>query len=691
MKKIIYILPLIFLSLQIFAQVDRSKPPAPAPAREISIGEYQTFSLKNGLQVFVVENHKLPRIQFSLELKNDPIIEGNKAGYVSIAGQLMGTGTTKRTKAQLDEEVDFIGAALNTSSNGVYASSLSKHSNKLLELMTDVLFNPSFPADELEKIRTQTLSGLAAQKDDPEAIASNVRAVLVYGKDHPYGELQREETVQAITVEDCKKYYSTYFKPNNAYLAIVGDIDLKTAKALVEKYFGKWAKGEVTNPSYTTPKPPAKTVVALVDRPASVQSVINIAYPIDLKPGSPDAIKIGVVNNILGGSGLSSRLNKNLREDKAFTYGAYSSITSDKLVGSFDAEGSVRNEVTDSAVFEFIQELRKLTSDAVTDDELTSAKAYISGSFGRSLERPQTVANFALNIAKYNLPEDYYDNYVKNVAAVTREDVQMASKKYILPDNAYIVVVGKGTDIADKLSKFGEVKYYDMYGESYTPSKTASLPAGLTADKVIDGYINAIGGAEKINSIKSIKSSSKASVPGAELIINSAHKAPNKIVVEIVANGMVFQKVVSDGKDVSISQMGQKAPVDEGMKEETLFDSYLVPEMVFKEKGVKIDLTGVAKTEGKDAYVVEYIYPSGGKASVYFDAESKLKVQTVKTMDTPQGQVTQTISYKDYKELNGVKLPHTVIQSFGPQTLKAEVTSIEVNVPLDDSLFTVEK
>ena len=693
MKKILYTVAITLFFYQGYSQavVDRTKAPKPAPAREIKIGEYQSFTLKNGLEVFVVENHKLPRIQFSLELRNDPIIEGDKAGYVSIAGDLIGKGTTSRTKAQLDEEIDFIGAELTTSSNGISASSLSKHTNKLLELMTDVLYNPSFLPEELEKIKTQTLSGLAAQKDDPEAIAANVRTVLVYGKNHPYGEVEREETVKAITIDDCKKYYATYFKPNNSYLAIVGDMDLKTAKKLVEKYFGKWQKGEVQNPTYAMPGQPEKTFIALVDRPASVQSVINIAYPIDLKPGSPEAIKIGVANNILGASGLSSRLNKNLREDKAFTYGAHSSIESDKLVGSFSADASVRNEVTDSAVHEFLLELKKLSKEPVSDEELGAAKAYISGAFGRSLERPQTVANFALNTARYNLPKDYYANYVKNVAAISKEDVLGASQKYIRPENAYVVVVGKGSEIADKLKPFGEVKYYDVYGENYTPSKTASLPAGLTADKVLTDYVVAIGGEEKIEAIKTIKVSSKASVPGAELIINSAQKAPNNAVIEIMANGMVFQKIVTDGKDVSMTQMGQKAPVDEGMKEGMILESYLVPELIFKDKGVKTNLTGIEKVEGKDAYVVECIYPSGSKSIAYYDVTSHLKVQTIKTVDSPQGQVTQTTIYQDYKEANGVKFPYTVLQTFGPQNLKAEITSLEVNVPLEDALFKVEK
>jgi zinc protease len=690
MKKINFLLTMLLIAVTTYGQVDRSRAPAPGPARVIKIGEYQSFTLKNGLQVFVVENHKLPRVQFSLQLRHDAILEGGKAGYVSMAGDLIGTGTKNRTKAELDEQIDFIGAALHTSASGIYASSLTKHTPVLLDLMTDVLYNPAFDSAELEKIKTQTLSAITANKEDPEAIASDVRSVLLFGKDHPYGEIVTEKTVGDITLDDCKQYYSTYFKPNNAYLAIVGDIDLKSAKKLVDKNFSKWKSGAIPDQTFPTPQRPQKTYVALVDRPSSVQSVITIAHPVELKPGSPDAIRAGVMNNILGGGGLSSRLNQNLREDKAFTYGAHSSLSSDKLIGSFDADASVRNEVTDSAVYELLHEIKRIENEPVTDEELSSAKAYISGSFGRSLESPGTIANFAINTAKYDLPKDYYDNYVKNVAAVSKEDVQNVAKKLIHPDQAYILLVAKGSEVSSKLEKFGDVKYYDIYGNEYTPSKSAALPAGLTADKVIQTYIEALGGADKINAIKTVKSSSKASVPGAELIINSVQQAPNKAVVEILANGMIFQKIICDGKDVSIMQMGQKTPVDETTKEETIFDSYLVPELFHDAAGVKLKLTGIEKVDERDAYVVEYTFPSGSKSDVYFDTETGLKVRSVKALDTPQGKMTQSISYQDYKPEEGVQFPRTIVQNVGPQTLKAEITSMEINVPAQPDLFKIE-
>jgi len=687
MKKHIISLCLLLVFVSAQAQVDRTKAPKPAPAREIKIGEYQTFTLKNGLQVFVVENHKLPRVQFSLQLKNDAIYQGEKEGYIDMAGTLIGTGT--KTKAQIDEETDFIGANLSTSSNGIFASSLTKHTTKLLDLMSDVLYNPAFAPEELEKLKTQTLSGIAAGKDDPNTIAGNVRSALRYGKQHPYGLFTTEKTVGAITMDDIKGYYNTYFKPNNAYLIIVGDIDLKTAKSISEKYFAKWVPGEVKNPTYPQPKEPAKTYVALVDRPASVQSVINITYPVDLKPGTQDAIKARVTNQILG-VGFSARLNQNLREKHGFTYGAGSQLNPDNLVGSFNAAASVRNEVTDSSVYEFISELKRIVNEPVEEKELILAKAEISGAFGRSLENPQTIANFALNTAKYNLPKDYYNNYLKYVDAITLADVQATAKKFVRPDNAHIVVVGKGSDVADKLKKFGEVKYFDIYGEPYVPTKASALPAGLTAEKVIANYIEAIGGAKKIQELKSVKTTMKATVQGMELTMINSKKAVGKSLTEVSVQGNVMQKSVTDGKEVAEIQMGQNAPLDAAAKEKNLFEAHLVPETMLASLKVKATLKAIEVLDGKDAYVVEYEFPAGEKITNYFDKESALKVQTVEQVKTPQGEIAIPTKLQDYKEVSGVKFPHTILVSQGPRTFNFQVSSLEVNPAMDDAIFKVQ-
>jgi predicted Zn-dependent peptidase len=450
-KTALYILlpGLLALSTGSFAQLDRSKIPTGGPAPAIQIGKYETFALPNGLKVFVVTNRKLPRVAFNLVLDNDPVQEKEFAGYVDIAGQMLRTGTKTRTKEQLDEAIDFIGASLSTSESGIYGASLKKHQDKLLELMSDVVLNPSFPESELNRIKRETISGLASQKDDPNAVAGIVGNVVLYGPQPPLRRTHHRGIRGKVTLDKVKSFYNTYYKPNVAYLAVVGDITTAEARTAVEKYFGKWQKGTVPKHTYTADPAPAKTKIALVDRPSSVQSVLSIAHTVPLKPGSPDAIKARITNDILGGAG--GRLYNNLREKRGLTYGAYSSISPDKLIGEFSANASVRNAVTDSALVEFMNELERIRDAKVSPEELKQSKAGVTGSFVRSLESPQTVASFAINTARYKLPADYYQNYLKNVAAVTRTTCRTLPRKYIQPEQAHIVVVGNASEVADKL------------------------------------------------------------------------------------------------------------------------------------------------------------------------------------------------------------------------------------------------
>jgi len=689
MKRTYIFIFLTVLCFQAFAQLDRSKPPAPGPAPEIKIGTPKTFELKNGLKVIVVENHKLPRVAFNLMLDFEAIMEGDKAGYASMAGDLLRTGTTAKSKSQIDESIDFIGATLNTSASGIYASSLKKHQDVLLELMTDVLYNPSFPEEELEKLKQQTLSSLADRKEDPGAIATNVRSVVLYGKDHPYGELTTEETVNNISIQDCRSYYNEYFTPQITYLAIIGDIKVKEAKKLVKKYFDDWESKPIQLPTFASVDQPAKNQVAFIDRSNSVQSEIRVAYPIKLKKGDPDVVKLSLLNTILGSSGLSSRLNQNLRETHAFTYGAGSNISSDMIVGNFNLSVSVRNEVTDSSLTQIFYELRRFITEKVSEKELASAKAYRTGSFARSLESPQTIASFALNTQRYNLPEDYYSNYLKRLNAVTLEDIQEVAKKYIKPDNAHIIVVGKGSEIALKLKQFGELTYYDNYGNSYIPKK-ADVPAGLTAIKVMDNYLTAIGGEANIRNLNDLKIVMKAEMRGQELEISVLSKNPDKYKQTVNMGGMAVMSMIYNGEDLQIQQMGQTAPADEKQKLDMSYSSAMVSEIAVKDKGLNAELVGVESIEGINTYAVEITKPSGDKTTYYYDVDSGLKLRESSIVQGPQGEIIQNTDLVDYQEVEGVKFPATVIFPMGPMKMKAIAESIEVNTGIEDSEFTIE-
>ena len=666
------------------------------PAPKINISEAESFELPNGLKIIVVENHKVPQVSFQLRLVNDPIREADKVGKVAMAGDILTRGTTTRTKAEIDQAVDYLGASLSSSSGGIFASSLTKHQDELLDIMSDVLYNPSFPEEELDKIKKQVLSGLESQKTSAEAIANNIKARVLYGADHPYGEIQTPDHVNNITLSDLKAYYTDYFVPNNAYLIMVGDITKNQAMGVAKKYFADW-KG-------STPKRPARRTVTMSEnrsvefahKDGAVQSVIIVANPVDIKPGDEDAISARVMNTILGG-GYSGRLNLNLREDKAYTYGAGSSLSTDPLIGSFSATASTRSEVTDSSIVQFLYELERIRTDLVDEEDLQNIKNYMTGGFARSLESPQTIARFAYNIARYNLPADYYQVYLKKLNAVTRQDVLAMAQKYIHPDKANIIVVGNKDDVAEKLSVFdadGEITHFDAFANEIKIDEVP-LPTDVTAAQVIDDYINAIGGEAKLAGLNSVYTKSSASMMGQDVTIELFQKADSKLAMKMGSGPMVFMEQKFDGTKGSVSQMGQTQTFTEGDELESMKESArVIKQRYYAKEGVKMELKGIEDVEGAKAYRIVVTDANGKSSSEYYNVASGLLIRSLATQEGPQGAVTITTDLSDYKDVgNGIMMPHvsSVVGLLpGGAAMKMTVDEIQVNGDIDESIFTVE-
>lgn len=679
MKKIFIYILTIFIVQTGFAQVDRSKYPDPAPAREINLGNADSFVLPNGLKVFVVENNKLPRVAFSLVLERDPVLEGEKAGMLDMVGEMLRGGTANRSKDQLDEEVDFIGASLSASSTSIFASSLKKNQETVLQLMTDVLYNPVFPQEELDKLKKQAISGLAASKDDPNAISSRLASTMNFGKSHPYGEMETEATINNISVEDIKAYYETYFKPNIAYLAIVGDITKAEAQTLVNKYFAAWKKGDVPTKTYPVPQAPAQNTVALVDRSASVQSVVNITYPMEMSLSHPDYLASRVLNYILGG-GSSSRLFMNLREDKGYTYGAYSSIGSDKLVTTFRASASVKQTATDSAINEMIYEIRNLRDSGITAKELEDAKANLSGSFGRSLESPSTIANFAINMERYKLPADFYATYLQRLNALTIEDINAAAKKFLKPDNMYITVVGNGAVIQESLMAFGDVQRFTNMAD---PERQIAISSDITAAGIIAKYINSIGGEDKVKAIKTSKLDAVAEIQGMKLnmlyVYDENREAfANKV---MMMGNVASNTVIKDGK-ATISAMGQSQELTDEQYESLKMSMFIFPELHFDDLGYSLELDGIKDVDGVDAYKVLISNPTGSSQAYYYSVDSGLKIKS------ESAEAGETF-YNDYQEVDGVLYPMSMLVKSPaiPMPLESKVEKIKFNVEISEEEF----
>ncbi len=693
MNKIFFtLIAALLIGFQVSAQLDRTQPPKAGPAPTVNIGDYSTFSLNNGLKVIVVENSKTPVISWQLSLDIDPVMEGEAKGYVDMAGQLMRSGTKNRTKQQIDEAIDFIGASLSTTSSGMFASSLTRHKEQLLQLMSDVLLHPTFPQEELDKSIAQAISGLSTQESDANAMANNLITRVVYGNEHPYGEVMTKESVGKINRDHLVNYYNTFFKPNAAYLVIVGDISLAEAKSLTQKYFGTWERGSVPTFSYTHPASPSGNKVAFANREGALQSVLAVTYPIDLTPGSPDAIPASVMNSVLGGGVFSGRLMQNLREDKAYTYGARSSLSGDKLVGRFTARTEVGNIVSDSALVEILYEMDRLVKEPIDQPTLDLVKNFMNGNFARSLESPRTIANFALNIERYNLPKDYYKNYLENLAAVSIGDVSAMAAKYIKPSNAWIVVGGNKGETAEKLTRFasdGEVHFFDAYGRKLEASG-AVIPEGMTAAKVVENYINAVGGRNNLKAVTDQTIKMSTSMQGMSLEMVSMQKAPDKVVMTTSMGGNVLQKQVFDGTRGKVTAMGQSMELSGSQLEDMRAQARLHIELEYQSAAFSLELLEIEDVDGKPTYKVQITPTQGASRIEYYDLASGLKVRSVSSQETPMGPVSVATSYSDYREVQGVKYPFSIKQQAGPQNIDLKVESVLVNSGLSDDHFVVQ-
>lgn len=700
MKKITLSIFAFAVSLSVQAQkVDRSIRPVPGPAPEISLGKTESFTLPNGMKVFVVENHKLPTIECSIELDIKPELQGNMAGYQDMMSELLMTGTTTRSKDKLNGEIDQMGADISVSSEGISGSGLKKYQDKILGLMADIAMNAVISQEELEKSKKKMISGLETEKNEPDAMVRNVSAVVNYGTNHPYGEVVTQESVKNITLDKCKSYYKTYFRPNVAYMAIVGDVTLAEIKPIIEKHFGKWQKADVPTASYPVASTVAQqTKLAFAPRTAAVQSVVNVTYPIaELKPGMNDVIKVRVANTILGG-GSQGRLFQNIREKHGWGYGSYSTIKEDDICGSFAATLKTKNNVSDSALEALINEMRIIRTERVSDSTLRNTLSFMSGNFAISLEDPARIAQFAINIERYHMPKDYYKNYLKNLNAVTAEDVLSAAQAYIRPDNANIVVAGSKEEVANKLARFSadkQVYYYDYSGKPIVQTEAKAIPLGLTIDDVYKKYISAIGGEKAISSVNDIKMVSTAELQGMPITLTVAKKAGGKLLemIELNMNGkkMTIQKKAFDGTAGYEEQQGKKTNMDADGIAEAKEDADLQKDLHDAQYGIKRTLKGIETIEGADAYVVESVDAKNSKTTEYYDAKSGLKVRESKMEKGPDGaEVPVVTDYSDYREIpgtNGYKIPHYMSVPGPGGALAFKVQTVEVNKNLPDSDF----
>lgn len=683
------------------AQLDRSRPPSPGPAPAVSMGEHKSFALPNGLRVIVVENRKLPLVSVQLRFDIPPFVQGQRAGLVDMAGDLLGAGTEARSKAEIDEAVDRMGATFSTSSDGVFISGLRRHADDMIGLLAEVARSATFPDEEVDKARVRYLSAIQQRKSDPDAIAEAVGKSATFSITHPYGEVMNEASVKSILADELRAYHRHFFRPGQGYLVLVGDLTAKEARKWAKQHFGKWKVPDMVEGRDENGRVLVKGLgpleileepvgprgvrrVVLVDRPGAAQSVIRVSHSLALEPRDLRAMNAQVMNTILGGGVFNARLMQNLREDKGYTYGAYSTLEADRFNGSFTASVSVRTEVTVEAIREILKEMERMRNEGVTREELDLARSFMAGSFGRSLEDPRTVARFALNTYLNKLESDHYATYLERLWKVGEEEVANAARAFLVPEQAVIFVVGDKAKIGKALEEVSlqanwPVMQVDENGQRWREPPLEKVN-DRTADDVIEAYLEAIGGRTALNKVRELRMTMTAEAAGNTLTVTNWYGASGVFRSETKMGPMTVQEIIFDGqRAVTRGAQGERELEDLEL-EQVQRSALPFPELDMKRLAEHYSIVGRTTVNDRSAIKVNMLTHEGTAINDYFDEETGLRLRREEQRSMGGKFLTLTTDSTDPEAAGDVLFPRTLTQSGGPMgTLVMKVTEVVVN------------
>jgi zinc protease len=468
-----------------------TSPPPPLPIRSIKLPTASETRLGNGLTIVLIDDQRTPLINYRLAFRTGDAHEPvEMPGLMDMMTGLLTEGTASRNSREIAEQVARLGATLQAGANSDYttvaASSLTMFGEDILALMADVALKPVFPENEVELAKQNTKESLKQQRAQPAFLASEMVAKMMYGE-HPYSvTAPTQESIDAMTRQRLIDFHRSKFVPNNAVMFVVGDVDHEATLKQIEKFFGDWQPGTIEGDSFPAPPRRSSRVAYVVDRPGSAQANIIIANS-GITRTSADYFPMLVMHTILGAN-ASSRLFMNLREEKGYTYGAYSSLDARRTAGTFRATAEVRTPVTGDSLKEFFYELNRIRDDRVSEKEVADAKSYLTGVFPIRLETQEGVIDQLVQLKMFGLPDDYLDIYRTRVQQVTIEQIQEVAQKYVKPDEAAIVIVGDGAQLSDQIKPYAEdIEFYNTAGKKKAHPSTAQPASRPAAEATLAG------------------------------------------------------------------------------------------------------------------------------------------------------------------------------------------------------------
>jgi zinc protease len=681
----------------------RATPPGPAPAREVRFPAFQEKTLANGLRIVVIEEHKDPLVSLRLVVKSGRSYEPEgKSGLAEATAMLLTKGTAKRSAQQIAEAVDFVGANLGANAgleNGFATATVTSDQLDLgFDLLADVVLHPTFPQDEIDRWRRQTLSGLQIQQKSAPYLASRAVERLVFGE-HPYGRpaTGTPESVRGLTREDFAAYHKTHYIPNGSFLAVVGDVKPADAFARVERAFGGWAKGtELSLPQVTPPRYEHNRIV-VIDKPDAVQTEIRLAQ-VAIPYRDPDLFTAEVYSSVTGGS-PSARLYEEIRKKRGLSYGAQSFFVEPTQPGFFEASTFTKTETSAEALKVALDVLRDLQKQPVPAAELEPAKTYITGAFPLEIETADGIADKVLAAMKFGYGREFLESYNQKISAVTAADVERFARERIHPDRMSIVLVGNASAFIEPLKKTfpdpGAIEVIpvadlDLMRNDLRKPKAAQAAPGAADSQALDLLRQAqaaLGGKAFVEQKTQIaKGSATMTPPGAPQpvvipTLVSYRRYPDAERTEMTtAMGSMVRAY--DGTSGWMQMGPQTVDATDQMKDRQLygFDQLRhAGQAGYTARSLPDEPAG-----GKPAHVVELADAAGHATRFYLDAATS---QVLKAAWESNGQKIEAL-YSDYRDVNGVKVPFKVdVMQDGTPIMKLELSEVQVNPPVDAGLF----
>jgi len=712
------------------------RPPQPLAAREIKFPPYELQTLPNGLQVVAVLHHEQPAVTMRLLVRSGTSSDPkDKLGLAHLAASLLDQGTTTQSAEEMNDAVDFIGGAMGagagTDLTFVNMVVMKDSFDAGLRMLSDMARHPAFATAEIERQRQQMLSGMQVSREDPEHVANSVFDRLVYGF-HPYGmpENGTPQTVAGLTRDDLLAFHTRFFAPNNAILAIVGDVTADEAFAAAKKAFGDWARRDLPTQTFIQPPDPTRRVI-VVNKPDAVQTEIRVGH-LGIPRNHPDYMAVNLAIRILGGEG-SNRLHQVLRTDRGLTYGAQANMDTLKESGDFEAETNTRSDATGEVLRLIVDEFWRLQRERVSERELDGAKAYLTGSFPLTIETPESIAMQVVNALFYGLPLEQLQNFRERVNAVTVDDIQRVARDLLRPDRLSVVLVGDAGAFAKQLPAIGfgtfetvELGDLDLTAANFKRSGTragvvgrAAAGASIAAQAfraawnyrqapvagqpaadsrpddrsramaLLDRAIDAKGGLEKLRGLKTIvaKQTQAAQRPDGDSQVETTNyiQYPDRFRVEAPQLVQAYdgsRAWTKDGRGV------HDAPATLSREAAATLRRDVVALMLAAKEGTLTPriLPDVKDPAGVLSHALELSAPDLNPIVLFVDPESGLIRKRIYTADAPGRPIVEE-EFFDYRPVDGIQVAFRATQTVGPRSVERRVTDVKLNTPLDAALF----